>query len=337
VGAAALATLALGAAACGDDLGQAETSSVNVAVFANLTHAPGLIGLEEGIFAEAVGPDVTINAQVFNAGPDVVTGLLAGDIDIAFIGPNPAINAFAQSDGEAVRVISGSTSGGAGLVVDPSITSVADLEGKTIATPQLGNTQDVALRHFLTEERFEVGKSGGDVNIAPQANADALTAFLAGQVDGAWVPEPFFTRFQVEGGGSVLVDEADLWPDGRFVTTHVVARSAFLEDNRDLVSALVEGVADAVDLATDDPDAAKAAANAFIERETGKALPAEVLDAAWENLTFTTDPLAATLARSKDHAVEVGLLDDVDLADLYDLGALNEVLAARDQPEVEGL
>jgi NitT/TauT family transport system substrate-binding protein len=281
---------------------------------------------------------VTIETAVFNAGPDVVTAILAGDLDIAFIGPNPAINAYAQSDGEAVRVIAGATSGGAALVVADGIESIDDLEGKTLATPQLGNTQDVALRYWLTDQGKEVNEDGtGFVNIAPQANADALTAFVSGTIDGGWVPEPFVTRFELEGDGHVLLDEAELWPEGRFVTTHVMVRTEFLEENPEVVKAFLRGLVDAVEFANTKPDEAKAAANAVIERETEKALPDEVLNTAWDRLEFTVDPIASSLAASKDHAVEVGLLDEVDITDIYALDPLNEVLRADGAAEVASL
>jgi NitT/TauT family transport system substrate-binding protein len=315
-----------------------EADTIRLAHFANLTHAPALIGLEEGLFAKAVGSGVTIKPQVFNAGPDVVTGMLSGDIDIAFIGPNPAINAYAQSEGKDIRIIAGSTSGGAALVVADGISSLDDLAGKTIATPQLGNTQDVALRNWLTEKGKEVSDTGeGFLKIAPQANSDSLTAFVNKQIDGGWVPEPFATRYVQEGGGHVLQDEADLWDGGRFVTTHVIVRTEFLEKNPKLVKKFLGGLVDAVAFANDKPVEAKAAVNAFLLRETQKALSPAVIDAAWEKLELTVDPIASSLAESKAHAVKVGLLDEVDLKDIYDLKLLNEVLVDRGEDEVKGL
>ena len=156
--------------------------------------------------------------------------MFADALDITFIGPNPSINAYAQSNGEAIRIVAGTTSGGAYLVVKPDITSAEDLRGKTVATPQLGNTQDVALRSWLKDQDLSTDTSGGgDVAIKPQENADTLTAFKDGSIDGAWVPEPWATRLIKEGGGKVLVDEKTLWPDGKYVTTQLIVRTKFLE------------------------------------------------------------------------------------------------------------
>ena len=155
--------------------------------------------------------------------------MFADAIDITFIGPNPAINAYAKSNGEAVRVISGSTSGGAFLVVRPDINTAQDLKGKKIATPSLGNTQDVALRAWLKSNGLATDTAGGgDVSVVPQENAQTLETFIAGTIDGAWVPEPWATRLIQDGGAKVLVDERDLWPDGKYVTTHLLVATKFL-------------------------------------------------------------------------------------------------------------
>src|SRR5918997_5537524 len=284
---------ALLAAACGDDGDSDDNASggneqasedlppLRLGYFPNLTHAPALVGVEEGIFEEALADTAELETSTFNAGPEAVEALFADALDASFIGPNPAINAFAQSDGAAIRIISGSTSGGAFLVVRNGIDSPEDLDGTTLASPQLGNTQDVALRSWLEDEGYETDEAGGgDVSIEPQANGEALAAFVAGDVDGAWVPEPWATRMVQEGDGHVLVDEADLWPEGEYVTTHLIVRTEYLEENPEAVRALLEGTVDAIDAANDDPAAAKEAANAQLEELTDAALDTEVLDAA---------------------------------------------------------
>jgi NitT/TauT family transport system substrate-binding protein len=349
--------LALLAAACGDDgdtstgsstpAGDADTSAgagsdepvtLQLGYFPNVTHAPGIVGDLHGDFAEALGDDVTIETSTYNAGPEAIEALLAEALDITFIGPNPAINAFAQSDGEAIRIIGGATSGGAYLVTRPEITSAEDLEGTSIASPQLGNTQDVALRAWLKEEGLSSDTSGGgDVSIVPQANADTLTAFIAGDIDGAWVPEPWATRLIQEGGGKVLVDEADLWPNGEYVTTHVIVRTEFLEDHPDVVKDFLSGLNAAITFVNDNPEEAKTITNEGIGEITGKPLKQEVIDAAWDNLTFTIDPIASSLAKSAEDATAVGVLDPVELDGIYDLSFLNEILTAAGEEEVKGL
>jgi NitT/TauT family transport system substrate-binding protein len=315
----------------------ATADTVRLGFFANVTHAPAIVGVEEGLFEEKLG-ETKLETSTFNAGGEAVEALFADALDITFIGPNPAINAFAQSGGEAVRIVAGSTSGGAFLVVKPEINSSADLVGKKVATPALGNTQDVALRAWLADQGYETDTAGGgDVSIVPQANADTLTTFIDGQIDGAWLPEPWATRLIQEAGAKVLVDEADLWPDGQFVTTHLLVRTAFLEQYPGTVKAIIEAELEALQFIAENSDEAKAVTNAGIERITTKALPQEVIDAAWENLEFTPDPIAASLVKSAEDAVEADLLEPVELDGIYDLTLLNELLQAAGDPEVEGL
>lgn len=321
-------------ASCGTGSGAEGDATLRLGYFPNVTHAPALVGLEEGIFAEALG-DVELQAQAFNAGPDVVEAIFNGALDASYIGPNPAINAFSQSDGQAIRIVAGTTSGGAALVVREDITSPDQLVGTALATPQLGNTQDVALRAWLLEQGNETDlEGGGDVSVMPQANAQALEAFVAGEIDGAWVPEPWATRMLEEGGGRVFVDEADLWPDGRFVTTHLIVATEFLEEHPDVVKALLQAHVEAVTFANEQTDAAQQAVLSQIAAVTGSELSAEVLAAAWENLEFTADPIASSLATSAEHATELGLLDPTDLEGIYDLALLNEVLAETGEPEI---
>ena len=306
--------------------GSGAADELRLGYFANVTHAPALIGVNEGLFAKELG-DTKLTTQVFNAGPDEVEALFAGALDAAYIGPSPTINAYGQSDGDAIRIIAGAASGGAQLVVRDGIDSSADLKGTTLASPQLGNTQDVALRTWLTEEGLENSvDGGGDVTIAPTANSDVLNLFQTGDLDGAWVPEPYASRLVLEGGGHVLVNEKDLWPDGQFVTTHLIVRTEFLEKYPDSVAALLRGHVAAVELATDDADAAKTAVNAGLEAAGGKPLDAEVLDRAWSELTVTYDPIASALAQSAKNGVAAGTSEETDLDGIYDLRPLNAIL-----------
>jgi NitT/TauT family transport system substrate-binding protein len=348
---AVLVALGLVAAACGDDDaastgdGSEQASgtdaepngTLRLGYFPNVTHAPAIIGVQEGIFEHALGDGVDLHPQTFNAGGEAIEALIGGSIDATFIGPNPALNGYSQSD-DLLRIVAGTTSGGASLVVRDGIDSPEDLDGTTLATPALGNTQDVALRAWLSEEGYETDQSGGgDVSITPQENPDTLTAFQDGSIDGAWLPEPWATRLVQEGDGHVLVDEADLWPEGQFVTTQLIVAKSYLDDHPENVRALISGLLDAIDAANDDPAEAQTVTNDGIEADTTNRLPDETIVAAWENLTFTPDPIASSLEKSKDDAVEAGLLDDVDLGGIYDLRILNELLQERGEPEVDGL
>jgi NitT/TauT family transport system substrate-binding protein len=314
----------------------AEKVTLRLGYFTNITHASALVGLEKGIFADKLGPNVTLTPSVFAAGPAAVEAIFSGAIDATYVGPNPAINAFAKSNGSAIRIISGATSGGAFLVVNPSITKPADLKGKKVATPQLGNTQDVALRSWLKANGLKSDtQGGGDVSVVPQDNAQALEAFKAGTIAGAWVPEPWATRMVQEGKGKVLVDEKTLWPGGQFVTTQLMVRTAFLKDHPEVVQHLLEGQVAATDFLNANPAEAKTLANQAIQKVAGKALPQAVLDAAWPNMTFTNDPVAASLRKGADNAKAVGLLDPgTKLDGIYDLTLLNKVLRAAGKPEV---
>jgi NitT/TauT family transport system substrate-binding protein len=319
---------------CGEDA-PAGRAAVRLGYFANVTHAPALIAAEQGWFAEALGPEVALETRTFNAGPEAVEALFSEALDLTYIGPNPAINAFAQSEGQAVRIVAGATSGGAALVVQPGIAKPADLAGKKLATPQLANTQDVALRAWLHAQGLGADlEGGGDVAVVPQANAQTLETFRAGEIQGAWVPEPWATRLVLEGGGAVLVDERSLWPDGRFVTTHVVVRTKFLEQHPELVAAVLRAHVRAVDFANAEPDHARSIVNGAIAKLTGKALPPQVIEGAWSKLAFTVDPIAASLRKSAEDAAAVGLLEPVALDGIYALGPLNEILAAAGKPEV---
>lgn len=321
-----VAVLAMVAAACGGGgSSSGEKTELRLGYFPNLTHAPALIGVEKGYFAQELGSNVTLKTATFNQGTEAATALLAGQLDITYIGPNPAINAFSK-DKASIRIISGAASGGAALVVKPSITKAADLKGKKIASPAIGNTQDVALRAWLGTQGIKVAKEGGDVTILGQQNSQTLDTFKAGAIDGAWVPEPWATRLELEGGGKVLVNEKDLWPDGKFVTTHVIVRKQFLDENPEIVEAFLRGHVKAVDYATSSPDEAKTLVNDTIEKLTGKPLQQPTIDQAWGNLEFTFDPIKASLEKSAEDAEKVGLLDPVDLSGIYSLAILNEVL-----------
>jgi NitT/TauT family transport system substrate-binding protein len=347
-----LFALLLGVAACGDDDGDASTAgtsaggsggepatadAVRLGYFPNVTHAPAIVGVEEGFFEDRLG-DTELELSTYNAGGQVIEAMFAEALDVSFIGPNPAINGFARSNGEAIRIVSGATSGGAFLVVKPEITSPDDLAGKRIASPALGNTQDVALRAWLADEGYETDTTGGgEVSIIPQENPDTLTTFIDGSIDGAWVPEPWATRLIQEGGAEVLVDERDLWPDGQFVTTHLIVRTKFLEQYPGTVKAIIEGELDALDFIESNPDEAKTVTNDGIERLTTARIPDEVIDASWESLEFTSDPIASSLAKSAQDATDAGLLEPVDLDGIYDLTLVNELLVAANEPEVDGL
>jgi len=324
--------LALGLTACGgsssaDDNASGAASELHLGYFANVTHAAALIGVQQGFFEKELG-DTKLATQVFNAGPDEVEALFAGGLDAAYIGPSPTINAYGQSDGDAIRIIAGAASGGAQLVVRDGINTPQDLKGTTLASPQLGNTQDVALRTWLTGQGLKNSvDGGGDVTIAPTANADIPNLFDSGQLDGAWVPEPTASLLVLEHKGHVLVDEKDLWPQGQFVTTQLIVRTDFLEKYPDTVAALLRGHVEAVQFAQGDAATAEKAVNDGLEAAGGKSLDQPVLDRAWSELSVTYDPIASALEQSAKNAVTAGTAQkQVDLNGIYDLRPLNAIV-----------
>jgi NitT/TauT family transport system substrate-binding protein len=294
----------------------------------NVTHAPAIIGLQNKTFANDVGPNVTIKTATYNSGTDETTALLAGALDAAFVGPNPAINAYQKTNGQLIRIVSGVASGGAFLVVKPSITSPADLKGKKIATPSLGNTQDVALRTWLNTKGYKATKdSGGDVTILPQDNAATLTAFESGAIDGAWVPEPYATQLQQEGG-KVLVDEATLWPKGQFVTTNLVVTTKFLAAHPDVIANLLKGVDSSIKLIASNPTQAEQLVADGIGAVKGKTPKTSLIATSFKSITFTLDPIASSLKTDADHAKALGFIDSTDLTNIYDLKLLNQLLTS---------
>jgi len=306
--------------------------TLRLGYFANVTHAPALVGRQLLLFEGLLGKEGTsVEYSTFNAGPTVIEAMKGGAIDCSYIGPNPAVAGFVSTGGQLLRVVSGATSGGAQLVVKPTINSVADLRGKKIATPQLGNTQDVALRAFLKENGFVTSVAGaGDVTIIPTENAQSLTLFRRGDIDGAWTVEPWASRLVLEAGAKVLIDEKTLWPGQQFVTTHIICSKAFLDKYPGTVRTLLQANNGAIRYIAGNVARSKDLVQEQITKLTGKPLPDSVIERSWGNLRFTWDPLPATLKKSADDAVVAGLLQlpPNALNGIYDLRLLNSTLAA---------
>ncbi|MEV0276428.1 ABC transporter substrate-binding protein [Streptomyces sp. NPDC050610] len=310
--------------------------SVKIGYFPNLTHATALVGDHEGIIQRELG-GTKVKSTTFNAGPSEIEALNAGSIDIGWIGPSPAINGYVKTHGTGLRIVSGSASGGVKLVVNPEkIKSLDDVKGKKIATPQKGNTQDVAFLNWIAQRGWKVDpQSGkGDVSVVRTDNKVTPDAFKSGSVDGAWVPEPTASRL-VAGGGKVLLDESTLWPDRKFVITNVIVSQKFLARHPDVVEAVLRGSVKTNAWIKSNPAKARASANAALGALAGKGLPPEILDPAWRSIRVTDDPLASTLDAEARHAVKAGLLSEPDLRGVYDLTLLNKVLKAEGRPTVD--
>src|SRR5271170_3700301 len=312
---------------------------VRVGAFPNITHAQAMVGKANGFFDKALGPGVKIQWTSFNAGPSAIEALFSGAIDMAYVGPNPAITGYVRSNGEALRVVSGAASGGVALVVrnDSGIQKPEDFHGKRVASPQLGNTQDVALRAWLKAHGMKSNDKGGDVQVIPLANPDQLTLFLKKDLDAAWAPEPWATRLIHEGNGRLFVDERTLWPNGQFVIGLLVVNTKFLKAHPDLVKNWIRANVDLTDWINAHPGDARKLLNQQIQTETGKALPSAVLDEAFSRMQVTYDPLHSALTTAAQQAFDDGFLGRQmpDLSSLYDLSLLNQVLAEKGRKAIQ--
>ncbi|RPJ24023.1 MAG: ABC transporter substrate-binding protein [Nitrosopumilales archaeon] len=321
-----------------------QSRTLRIGYFPNLNHAQAVIGLQQGgdfqkilsANANDTNKDVSIEPFVFSAGPSAIEALFGGQIDVAYVGPNPAINGYLASDGQGLRIISGASSGGASFVVrnDSGINSVKDLGEKKYASPQLGNTQDVALRKFLSDNGFKTIQQGGNVTVVPVAPADILTLMLKKDIDGAWVPEPWATRLVKEANGKILVDERELWPpDGKFVTANIIARTDYLNENPDIIERLLQAHVDETIWINENKDQSIIAFNEALRKITGKTIPEDEIRDAMTRLEFTYDPIKESLFKMADNAYELGYLENVrgelDLSNIFDLTILDDIISRR--------
>jgi NitT/TauT family transport system substrate-binding protein len=309
-------------------------TSLRLGYFANLTHASALVGVGNGFFQGKLGK-TKLTTTIFNAGPDEMTALLANQLDAAFVGPSSALNAWVQDKHSGLTIVAGAEDAGAELVVNSSITSAAQLKGTTLADPQLGNTQDVALRYWLKQQGYSTNlQGGGDVSITPTSNSTVLSLFEQGKIQGAWVPEPYASELVLQGGGHVLVDEKTLWPAGNFATTNLVVANSFLAAHPQTVEELIEGEIEANNFIDQDPTEAQSVANQQLQSLTGKALPTAVLTRAWGEQSVTDNPYASSLQTELNHAVSDGLLTKTSLKGIFNLTLLNQALKAEGDPTV---
>ena len=303
--------------------------TVRLGFLSNITHAPALVALKEGFFTKALGSAGSLKATAFSAGTEETTAILSGQLDAAYVGPNPAINAWQKSGGKAIKIVSGAATGGASIVVKKGITSAAQLKGKSLATPSLGNTQDVALRYWLKQNGVATtATGGGDAFIKPtKPNSAAVLQFKSGQIAGGSEPAPYDVQM-VNDGGTVLLKEPG-------VTTLLVVTQSFLSAHPAIVADLVKAQVQANAFIKSNPAQAQADANAELASYTSKPLKPDIVAASFKEITFTNDPDAASLKTDADQAVSLGLLKPVNLSGIYELGPLNQALAAAGEAQVD--
>jgi NitT/TauT family transport system substrate-binding protein len=321
-----------------------QSRTLRIGYFPNLNHAQAVIGLQQGGDFQRIlnannsngNNSVKIESFVFNAGPSAIEALFGGQIDVAYVGPNPAINGYLASGGQGIRIISGVASGGASFVVrnNSGIESIKDLGGKKFASPQLGNTQDVALRKYLVDNGFKTTENGGNVTVVPIIPADILTLMLKMEIDGAWVPEPWATRLVKEANGKIFVDERELWPpDGKFVTANIIARTDYLKENPEIIKRLLQAHIDKTVWINENKEQAITTFNGALKKITGQTIPEDEIRDALMRLELTYDPIKESLFKMADNAYELGYLGNggskMDLSNIFDLTILNDILSGR--------
>src|SRR5215204_4270433 len=325
-------SLSLGTGLVGDstNIQTNEQKTLRIGYFLNINHAQAVIGLGKGDFQRALGNNIEVKTQIFNAGPSAMEALFANQIDVTYIGTNPAINGYVQSNGEALRIISGAASGGAVFVVrnDSGINSPQDLAKKKFSSPQLGNTQDVALRKYLLDNGYKTKENGGNVEVIPAKTGDIVSLMIKKEIDGAWVPEPWGAKLIKEANAKVLVDERDLWPEGKFVTAHIIARTDYLQRNPDVIKKLLEAHIDETNWINGNPEEALQIFNGELNKLTGKTIPEEEYREGISRIELTYNPLKESLFKSANDAFDIGFLGKTrpDLSEIYDVTILKEVL-----------
>ena len=293
------------------DSGQSEQENkIRVAFFPNVGHVVPIVGLETGIFADGLGNQILIEPKIFDSGPQVIEAMFANSVDIAYVGPGPAINGFLKSEKHDVKILAGAASGGASFVVNPdsTINSVDDLSGKRIAAPQIGNTQDVSLRHYLSQNGLKPAEKGGSVVVLNIQNPDIYTLFVKGEIDGAWVPEPWATRLVQELGGKRLFFEEELWPDKQFASALLIGRTTYIEKNPKIIQSWIDSNNKTVTWINANPKETELIFNQFMKKTLGKSLPENILSESLANIKITSDPIEESISIFAERANSLGYL-----------------------------
>lgn len=318
--------------------GSTFSKTVRIGYFPNISHAQALIGAANETFEQFLD-DANVEYKVFNAGPSAIEALFTDQVDIVYVGPNPAINGYMRTHGEGLRVIAGATSGGVLFVAraDSGIESPEDLQGKRLVAPQYGNTQDISLKSYVTENGLKLAEYGGSVFVLSAKGPDTVILFLKKEIDGAWVPEPWGTILVRDANGRIFLDERDLWPDGEFATTLLVARSEFLEEHPALMRRVLEAHVETTLWMNEHPEEAEKIVRAQLREIMGQELPEGVIHESFSRMEFTYTPMKFSLFKFAERAYDLGMLgrDRPDLAGIYYAAPLNEVLLERNLPIVE--
>lgn len=296
-------------------------SKLRIAYFPNIGHAVPIVGIEQGYFADDLGSEIEIETRVFDSGPQVIESLFSNSVDIAYVGPGPAINGHLNSENKNVKILAGAASGGASFIVHPNseITSASDFAGKKIAAPQIGNTQDVSLRNYLSENGLQPKEKGGSVTVYNIPNPDIYTLFVKGEVDGAWVAEPWATILETELDGNRLFYEEDLWPGKQFASVLVIGNTDYLKNNPETVSTFLQSHHNTVQWINENPVETRNVFNSFLKSYLGQSLSDEVVDIALSNLQIIDDPLPNSIYSFAEKADSLGYLgrNGYDISEIF--------------------
>jgi len=289
---------------------QANQDKIRIAFFPSIGHAVPIVGIENGIFQRGVGDQIKIETKLFDSGPQVIESIFARSIDVAYVGPGPVINGFLKSHGNDIKILAGAASGGASFIIQPDsgLDSIENFDGKRIASPQISNSQDVSLRYYLASNDLKPIEKGGTVFVLNISNPDIYTLFAKGEIDGAWVPEPWATMLVQELDGVRLFNEEKLWPNEQFASVLLIARTNYIENNPEIIHNWIKSHEETVLWINSNPDKSKSMFSDFLLGYMGKSLPPEIIDESFSNLTITDDPIKNSVFTFAERADSLGYL-----------------------------
>jgi len=284
-------------------------NKIRIGYFPNVGHAVPIVGMWNGFFQNSLG-ELKIETRVFDSGPQAIEALFANSIDVAYVGPGPAINGFLNSENHNIKILAGAASGGASFIVHPNseINSASDFAGKKIAAPQIGNTQDVSLRYYLSENGLKPAEKGGSVIVYNISNPDIYTLFVKGDIDGAWVPEPWATILETELGGKRLFHEEELWPNNEFASVLLIGNVDYIEKNPTVISNFLNSHLETTIWITEHPVETRIVFNDFLNSYLGQSLSDDVVDIALSNISITADPKPDSVLTFAERADTLGYL-----------------------------
>jgi len=288
----------------------ASENKIRVAFFPSIIHAVPIVGMENQTFADNLDDDLAIQVKIFDSGPQVIESIFSNSVDIAYVGPGPVINGFLKSDGKDLKILAGAANGGASFVIQKNsgLEMIENYSGKRVAAPQISNTQDVSLRHYLAENGLKSAEKGGDVFVLNISNPDIYTLFAKGDIDGAWVPEPWATMLVEDLNGTRLYDESEFWPENQFSSVLLIGRSDYIEKNPEIIKKWINANEKTVQWINDNPDESKKLYNEFMKSYMGKTLPENIVEKSFSNIIITSEPLENSVYTFAERADSLGYL-----------------------------